>query len=186
MPANVEQAARSVTIVSTMTLDDIGRLFENFARSAFRIEARDRYDVPAERDELAAFRAGKSRHRRAPDVDAWLALVASATASGRTVDRVRLVTRPLTQYTRYEFACHPDNIAAGETIGIVERRWLAPDDQRWAGEDFWIFDDEIVVVLEYDKQGRFLGVAQAERIDANLVAKQRAISRSVDFNRDRR
>jgi hypothetical protein len=169
-----------------MTLDDFGRLFETFARSAFRIEARDRYEVPAERDEFAAFRAGMSRHRRAPDVDPWLALLASATASGRTVDRVRLVTRPLTQYTRYEFACYTYNIAAGETVGIIERRWLAPDDQRWAREDFWIFDDEIVVVLDYDEQGRFLGVMQAEQIDSYLEAKERAISLSVDFNRYRR
>jgi hypothetical protein len=92
------------------------------------------------------------------------------------------VTRPLSQYTRYEFACYPDNIAAGETIGIVERRWLQPDDQRWAGEDFWIFDDEIVVVLDYDEQGRFLGAAHAEQIDSYLMAKRRAISLSVAFD----
>ena len=97
-----------------MTLDDFERLFESFARSAFRVEARDRYDVPAERDEFAAFRAGKSRHCRPPDADPWLALVASATASGRTVQRVRLVTRPLTRYTQYEFTCYAHNIAAGE------------------------------------------------------------------------
>ncbi len=149
-----------------MILDDFGRLFESFARSAFRVEARDRNDVPAERDEFAAFRAGKSRHRRAPDAHPWLALVASATASGRTVDRVRLVTPPLTHYTQYEFTCYPHNIAAGETVGVGERRWLAPDDQRWADED-----DEIVVVLAYDEQGRFLGVAQAEPIHPYLMAK---------------
>jgi hypothetical protein len=166
-----------------MTADDFGRLFENFARSAFRIEARDHYDVPDERDDFATFRAGKSRPRRAPGVDAWLALVASATASGRTVDRIRLVTRPLSDYTRYEFACYPDNIAAGETVRIVERRWLAPNDQPWAAQDFWIFDDEIVVVLDYDKQGRFLAVAQAEQIDSYLAAKQRALALSVNFNR---
>jgi hypothetical protein len=166
-----------------MTLNDFGRLFQTFARSAFRVEARDRYDDPAERDEFAAFPAGITLHRRAPNQDAWLALVASATASGRRVDRVRLVTRPLTQSTRYEFACYPDNIAAGETIGIVERRWLQPEDHRSAREDFWIFDDEIVVVLDYDEQDRFLGAAQAEQNDAYVVAKQRAVSLSVDFNR---
>jgi hypothetical protein len=165
-----------------MTPDDFGHLFQNFARSAFRVEARDHYDVPAERDEFTAFRAGTKLHRRAPDQDAWLALVASATASGRTVDRVRLVTRPLSQYTRYEFACYPDNIAAGETIGIVERRWLQPDDQCWAGEDFWIFDDEIVVVLDYDKQHRFLRAAQTDQTDSYLRAKQRAISLSTAFH----
>jgi hypothetical protein len=169
-----------------MTLDDFGHLFESFTRSAFRVEARDRYDVPAERDEFAAFRAGKRLHHRAPDVDAWLARVASATASGRSISRVRLVTRPLTEYTHYELACYPYNIAAGETIGIIERRWLAPDDQRWAGGDFWIFDDELVVVLDYDEQDRFLWVAQAEQIDSYLGARQRAIALSVDFNRYRR
>jgi hypothetical protein len=37
-------------------VEEFGALFERFERSAFRIEARDRYDVENERDEFAASR----------------------------------------------------------------------------------------------------------------------------------
>jgi hypothetical protein len=39
-------------------VEEFGALFERFERSAFRIEARDRYDVENERDQFAAFSRG--------------------------------------------------------------------------------------------------------------------------------
>jgi Family of unknown function (DUF6879) len=40
--------------------EEFGALFERFERSAFRIEARDRYDVENEREEFTAFLEGKA------------------------------------------------------------------------------------------------------------------------------
>lgn len=97
------------------------------------------------------------------------------------IERVRIVGEPFTDYTRYEFACYRDNIAAGENIRVLPRGGLARTDQRWASEDFWIFDDELVVVLSYDDEGRFLGVHQAEETRPYLEARRRALSLAVDF-----
>jgi hypothetical protein len=41
-----------------MNGDEFEALFRGFERSAFRIEARDRYDVPDEQEEFAAFQEG--------------------------------------------------------------------------------------------------------------------------------
>jgi hypothetical protein len=84
------------------------------------------------------------------------------------------VSQPFTDYTRYEFAAYSDNIAAGEKVRVVPRAALAADDQRWASEDFWIFDDELVALLSYDEEGRFLGAQQAEDTTPYLDAKQSA------------
>ena len=164
-----------------MQVEEFGALFERFERSAFRIEARDRYDVENERDEFAAFLEGKPLPRRSAERDPWLSLVAAHKAAGRLIERVRIVSQPLTDYTRYEFAAYRDNIAAGEKVRVVARAALTDADQSWASEDFWIFDDEPVVVLSYDDDGRFIGVQQADDTTPYLEAKQRALSIAIDF-----
>ncbi len=164
-----------------MQVEECGALFERFERSAFRIEARDRYDVENERDEFAAFLEGKPLPPRSPERDPWLSLVAAHKAAGRLIERVRIVSQPLTDYTRYEFAAYRDNIAAGEKVRVVARAALTDADQRWASEDFWIFDDGPVVVLSYDDDGRFIGVQQADDTTPYLEAKQRALNIAIDF-----
>lgn len=133
-----------------------GALFERFERVAFRLEARDHYDVEDERHELAAFLKVTDLARRSPASDQWLALVAAGTAAGQVFERVRLVSEPLTDHTRFEFAGYPDNIAAGERVWVLPRARLQEADHRWASEDFSIFDERLVVLLNYDDEGRFL------------------------------
>jgi hypothetical protein len=162
-------------------VEEFDALFERFERSAFRIEARDHYDVENERDQFSAFLEGKPLPPRSAEIDPWLSLVAAHTAAGRLIERVRIVAQPLTDYTRYEFAAYRDNIAAGERVRVLPRAALAADDQRWASEDFWIFDDQLVALLSYDDEGRFLGALQAEDTTPYLDAKQRALSIAIDF-----
>jgi hypothetical protein len=164
-----------------VTPDELGGLFERFSRSAFRLEARDDYNVPDEQQALAAFRSGQQVPPRTSDNSPWLALVASATAAGRRIVRVRVVGRPVTDYTRFEFAAYRGNIAAGETIRVVERAWLHGTDSAWANDDFWLFDDETVALLGYDEEGHFLGAERASDLGAYLSARQRALALSVDL-----
>lgn len=166
-----------------MTPDQFGALFERFRRSAFRLEARDEYNVPDEQEDLAAFLDGREVAPGTPENDPWLALVARATATGRTFTRVRIVGRPITSYTRFEFAGYPANVAAGEVIRVAERAWLHDADNTWANEDFWLFDDQTVIKLRYDRQGRFLGAEPDSNLDAYLSARQRALALSVDLGK---
>jgi hypothetical protein len=163
-------------------VEEFGALFERFERSAFRVEVRDHYDVDEEREEFAAFLEGRALPPRTAESHAWLGLVAASTAAGRVIERVRIVSEPLTDYTRYEFAAYRDNIAAGEKIRVIPRRALAPPDQSWASEDFWIFDDALVVLLSYDERGHFLAVHKQEDIHSYLHAKQRALSIGIEFD----
>jgi hypothetical protein len=162
-------------------VEEFGALFERFERSAFRIEARDRYDVENERDEFAAFLDGKPLPPRSAESDAWLSLVAAHRAAGRLIERVRIVSQPLTDYTHNEFAAYRDDIAAGEKVRVVARAALTDADQSWASEDFWIFDDESVVLSPTTTTDAFIGVQQAEDTTPYLEAKQRALSIAIDF-----
>jgi hypothetical protein len=164
-----------------MEVEEFSARFGRFERSAFRVEARDRYDVDNEREEFAAFLEGKSMRPRTAESGPWLALVAAGRAAGRVIERVRIVSEPLTEYTHFEFAAYRDNIAAGEKVRVVPRAALADADQGWASEDFWIFDEKLVVLLSYDDNGHFLGAQQAKDIRPYLESKQRALSLAVDF-----
>jgi Family of unknown function (DUF6879) len=134
--------------------DDFGRLFESFTRSAFRLETLPEYRVEVEAHYLQLFLLGhpppESRKERA-----WLKTVARACGAGKTMQRVRVVRRPLTHYIAFELEWgYPENVAAGEDIRILEleRGEQLPE----IGHDFWLFDDRIVVRLEYDDEGRFV------------------------------
>jgi hypothetical protein len=131
-------------------MPDLAWWLENFQASAFRLEALPAYSVPEEADMLAAFRRGEAV---SPDHHPWPKLVAGISAAGKTIQRVRIVSRPPTDYERFELSLYPHSAEAGEDIRVS-------DDPSLRYADFWLFDDEAVFVMRYDKAGGFLGTNQ--------------------------
>lgn len=162
-----------------MEIVEFNALFRRFKHSAFRLEARDTYDVAFEREGLDAFLTGRPVPPRSPEAAAWLELVAAATASGRRIERVRIVSRPLNAYTQFELSAYRDNVSAGERIRVLDRAFLSATDMHWASKDFWIFDERTVVLLDYNDRGRFLGVKQAAPAGEYLRAQGRALELAV-------
>ncbi|GAB3440126.1 hypothetical protein GCM10027570_05310 [Streptomonospora sediminis] len=132
------------------------KLFETFESDAFHLELRDTYHVSGEEDPFTAWLDG------VPDDQAWLQpwldLMRSATALGRTVRRVRVVTEPVSDYIRFEHEGTADNIAAGEDIRWLPRHHLPEGLALPAGgRDWWLFDDRLLAVGHFDAHGRVLG-----------------------------
>jgi hypothetical protein len=143
-----------------VTEDELTRLFDTFQRSAFRLEQLPQYLVPQEDELLADWRAGRSI-RRTPETSDWLRLIADHTAAGRRVYRVHVVDWPLSEYTRFEIDCYPDNIAAGEDVYVADR--TASADLKYVlREDFWLLDDRLVLLMRYDDEGHYLGADLAD------------------------
>jgi Family of unknown function (DUF6879) len=157
--------------------DDFGRLFESFSHSAFRVETLPEYKVEVEAHYFRLFLLGhpppESRKERA-----WLKTVAAANARGGTMQRVRVVRRPLTHYIAFELEWgFPENEQAGEQIRILE---LAhgehlPD----VDHDFWLFDDSIVVRMEYDDEGRFVRPVAEQDATTYRRCRDAVMARSV-------
>jgi hypothetical protein len=161
--------------------DDLGKLFTSFRSSAFRLETRSVYSVDEdeEREAFRAFLSGRPRPVLAQD-RGWPKLVASACAAGKRMQRVRLVTLPLSDYLRFELSWgYPSNVAAGEDIRILPVVGGAPDGVM--EHDYWLFDDATVVRLEYDARGRFLGVAAADDPAPYRRCRELAMARAVPF-----
>lgn len=153
---------------------DLGTLFQTFQRTAWRLETRDRYTVPDEERSFAEFLAGRPVPPRTPENNGWIRVL----SFGRSFGRVHVVSRPLSPYLRFEFGAYRENVAHGEDVRIADRGdhddGLADLDQ-----DFWVFDDETVAVMDYDDEGRFHGAQLAEYTRPYLAMRDRAVAASV-------
>jgi hypothetical protein len=131
---------------------DLGALLQNFRQSAFRLETLARYSVPQEEKWFAEWRRTGKLPELTPDNDPWLRMVRNHCATGKKMQRVRVVSSPLTDYERFELALFPPSVAAGEEIRVVQRTTIV-----WTA-DFWLFDESTAVMLRYDDTGRFQGI----------------------------
>jgi hypothetical protein len=87
-------------------------------------------------------------------------MVRDATAGGKRFARVRVVSVPLTDYSRFGVWCAQFTNGAGEDIRYLER------DQAGAagvpGHDYWLFDSRMLVRMDFDDHDAFLGVELVE------------------------
>lgn len=130
-------------------------LFAGFKRSAWRLEVRDTYSIAGDEERIATFERTGMAPRKTAENSGWIRTILTARDRGAHIGRTRLVGRPITPYTRFEFAAYIDNVLAGEDIRVVDRDWL---DQSWNhAPDVWVFDGEIAAVMNYTHNGEWLG-----------------------------
>ena len=159
-----------------------GEFFARFTRSAWRLETLPAYGTPESDPDFAAFlRLGHlTPLSERPRKQEWMAAVRQAVAEGRRIGRVHVLRRPLTPYLAYELATYPENVEAGEDVRIADldqHPELADLDT-----DFWLLDDELVLVMDYDPEGRFLSLTPTS--DPSVLRRCRrrrdlAIARSI-------
>jgi hypothetical protein len=128
------------------------------------LETRDRYNSPRETESFHKFLAGE------PDVsyhENWLHMVREATSEGRRFSRVRIVSFPLTDYTRFAMWVAGYTCEAGDDIRYLTR------DQAGATElpehDFWLFDSRKLVVMNFGEDDRFIGAEVIE--DPSIIVE---------------
>ena len=139
----------------------LGRCFEVFTVSAFRLETLRAYTAPGEQDRVRAFRRGLPLPERPAPASRWLARIAATTAAGKSWHRVRVLDRPLSEYECYRLLGYRESAAAGEVIRIADRSScpaLAP-----LARDFWLFDADaarpFAALMNYDHAGEYLSAA---------------------------
>ena len=114
---------------------------------------RDRYDAPYENESLRRFLANELDDL--PWIQDWLTMIREATAEGRHFSRVRVVSMPLSDYSRFGVWCAQFTNGAGEDI-----RYLIRDQAQAEGlpsHDYWLFDSCKLVGMQFDDADRFLG-----------------------------
>ena len=146
------------------------RYFKDFRKSAFRLEVHPVYTMPGEADELRRFLGGE----KPPEGYhyGWLDTVAAARAAGKTVSRVRVVRRPLSDYIRYEFEWgFAYNVPAGEDIRVLDLTHRP--DPGLPDHDFWLFDEAVVVRMLYRSDGTQIARELVEHPDIGAYLRYR-------------
>lgn len=137
--------------MASLDYEEFDRLFTTFEHTAFRLEPRESYaGVTYDRDDFSRFLAGKSvdwQHDRP-----WTQNIAKQTKEGKRIGRVRVVSEPWSDYTRYGVHAALGNVVAGEDIRYLPR----PRGEELGlpvtlpGYDYWLFDSKLVVALRYE------------------------------------
>lgn len=166
-----------------LDLDQVGVYFEtHFTRTAFRLEAMDVYDVATDGDDFARYLSGEGE----PDADykaGWLQQLRDDTSSGKQWSRVHVLSAPLNDYLRYECEWgYAYNLSAGERVGIIDlSEQELPADV--VLDEFWLFDDEHLLLMHYDEAGHFIGgePLSAEHLPRYRAAMKAATDAAVPF-----
>lgn len=129
--------------------DEFDRLLSGFERESIHLETRDAYGTAVELPYMAKWAAGE------PDdlewLQCWCATLREHAKAGRSVRRARIVSEPLSDYQRWSHSIAHPMIEAGEDIRWVPRRLVSS--VVLPGNDFYLFDDRIVVFLIYAGSG---------------------------------
>lgn len=132
--------------------DRLAALFDDARVRIWRWECRGDYSV-VDADLLGRWRAGIGHD---PDEDrSWMEYVRELRRRGVRFERVRRLTEPLGEYLRMQLDFTYMNVDAGEDV-----RWAVPSVAAAAGMpdyDFYVVDDDVVAVLDFDAAGLFAG-----------------------------
>lgn len=151
-------------------------LFRKFEHTAFRLEVRESY---YEKEQVGQFLAGERVNLTY--MEEWLALMVQQRVAGKRVERVRVVSRPYSDYTRYGLWLCRYNTQAGEDI----RYLLRPEADDLPKHDYWLIDSHRLYMVHFTENDELLGAEPVEDSEAVLqhgLWRDRAWHHAVPYN----
>lgn len=149
---------------------ELGDLLSGFATSAFRFELRERYNSTVGVEPYRKWLAGEpddyAWHR------SWMEKISRDVAAGKRWQRVRIVSVPPSDYTRYGIEVGRLSVQAGEDIRYIRRDVAG----RLGLEpyDAWLLDGARLVLLHFnDADDTFTG--------AELVTDHEVVGRHLEW-----
>lgn len=154
--------------------------FESFKKYAFRLELLQQYLVPEEEKEFEEFKkTGTCDNSEFEKY--WIPVIERAHQRGAQMSRVHIIEAPLSDYLRFEIEGYKISQAAGEKVYFLSKKdWETirnPIDH-----DFWLFDDELVLTMNYDHSGKFIGNKQiTDNVEGYVELKNLLLDSSKNF-----
>ena len=146
--------------MTAVTDADFWDLLEHgFEREALHLEMRDAYGTAAELPHMARWARGEDDDLEW--LQDWCDLLRHHSKAGRRVRRARVVSEPLSDYQRWSSSIAHPMVEAGEDIRWVPRSLVSS--VALPGNDFYLFDDRLVVFLLHSGNG--LSVGKVSSVD---------------------
>ena len=142
------------------------KYFNSFKKIAFRVETLQRYNVEEEKEAYKYFQ----QHKQLLDGfwKDWRDIVRQAKSRWAIMQRVHLIQFPISLYLLFEMEAYKKNIEAWEEIFYIPFEKCSVE----VKSDFWIFDDSIVLKMNYDKDGRFVNFEEINDCSSYLQIKK--------------
>jgi len=135
--------------LDSISYEELTDFINSFQREALHLEMRDAYGTAAELPHLAKWEAGE------PDNTEWLQpwfdRVRAASQAGKVFRRARVVSEPVSDYQKWVLKDSHLFVEAGEDIRWIPRSRVST--LAVPGNDFWLFDDEVLVFLIFAGNG---------------------------------
>jgi hypothetical protein len=135
--------------VKSLSYEEFNDLFASFRREALHLEMRDAYGTEVELPHMRKWLAGEPDDTRW--LQPWFDTVRAGSRAGKTFKRARIVSEPVSDYQRWVLKDTHLYVEAGEDIRWVPRRLVST--VALPGNDFWLFDDELVVFILFAGNG---------------------------------
>jgi hypothetical protein len=152
------------------------RQFEDMLRGskrAWHLELRDTYNVEYEQAHFERWLRGE------PDdyawMNDWLGFIRELSMTGVQVERLRIVTEPHTDYTRWSMAVTELNVSAGENVRYLPRAQTADID--FPEEDCWLLNEDRLILSLFQPDGGAGGFAV--ETEPGMVARYRAVQQKA-------
>lgn len=135
-----------------MAVPTFAELLDGCRSSAVHLEMRDGY-MTDDPNYLAWLDGDRPAPGSRPEwASAWYEMIGATLNRGADVRRARIVSEPISDYVRFEYdTTEVCNITAGEQVRWLSRRYAS--DLALPGNDFWLFDDSIVLFNHFDGNG---------------------------------
>ncbi|MFE1100291.1 DUF6879 family protein [Nocardiopsis alba] len=149
-----------------VTGEEFDDLFRHYRHTAWRLETRTFYGVLHENEPFQRWLAGDDS-----DLEwftPWLKMMRPELATGKRMERVRLIDDPPSDYLRWELWSTPYNLGIGEDIRYLP--CTHPIVEELPDQDFWVFDSRRVAWFEFDEKGNVLGARLSEEPEQVLTA----------------
>jgi len=156
-------------------------LFRGIRSEAFRLELLDCYHIKGEWEQFQQFKKGKDIVAD-DETEQFYQIIRRYVSEGKKIIRVHVIPKKPTDYLKFEIKTgYVPQLRAGAKIYLLYQEeynhLLQPD---FNPNDFWLFDNRVVVELIYDKEGHFLKERSVK--DEKTVKKYTTLKKDVIDN----
>lgn len=177
---------RAFPELGSLEIQDFGTWLQENRRAPgdiLRIQTLDAYEVESDGGDFAAYVQGLAGPS-SPDREPFFQQLRAERARGMIWRDLTLVNGPLTDYQRYGFdwVCS-DAVAAGQDIRVLDLAQMPQAGVLLRLGDFWVIEEEQVVLVRYDTEGHHLGEVAVEAQGAHgyIAAAEMAWSLGTSF-----
>jgi hypothetical protein len=159
-------------------MDLLWKTIEVSDKALFRFEYLQDYSAEDGNDTVKYFiQTGFLREH--PETSPWWSQIKRRNDSGMSTARVRMVTEPMSDYTKMELAYLMEaKKYSGEDIRIITEECFQKLDLSDV-KDFYLVDNSQVFIMKYGEKGKYLGSELVDGLDKYLNAKDRLLGNSL-------